>query len=179
MNALWDHYWPAITVALVIGAFVGTIAFRASLETRVRRISTKRTIALMVGIAVVLALTALWHGPLGASRRFAAHVEGEARQILHDYEMIDVRAQLKHAPLRRTLVLAGPADDFQRSELVRILDAAPGVANVHWAGAPETARLRLPLLAEAKLSALAGLGLGLVLSYLLELRRRSRTEWRW
>ena len=75
MNALWDHYWPAITVALVIGAFVGTIAFRASLETRVRRISTKRTIALMAGIAVVLALTAFAVAVISLSvRRFSKTV---------------------------------------------------------------------------------------------------------
>jgi len=32
----------------------------------------------------------------------------------------------------RTMVLSGPADPFQRSELVRIMGEVPGVAAVRW-----------------------------------------------
>lgn len=171
MNALWDHYWPAITAALVIGAIAGTVAFRRAVRAR------RRNSALGLGVVATLALAMAWHGPLGASDRLAAAVEGETRKLLVAFEMGQVQARLERDPLRRTLLLAGRADDFQRSELVRILDAVPGVANAHWAGTP--APSTLPLWIEAALAALAGFGLGLILAYLLELRRRSRSEWRW
>ena len=137
----------------------------------------KTAVIVVAGMATTLAVAVIWHGPLGGSDRFASYVDGNVEQTLRDYEMTQIQAQLHQAPLRRTIVLSGPADNFQRGELVRILDAAPGVADVHWVGSPAPARL--PLLAEAVLSALAGFALGLVLSYLLELRRRSRSEWRW
>lgn len=37
----------------------------------------------------------------------------------------------------------------------------------------------IPLLAEAELVSLVGFGLGLLLAYLVELRRRANAEWRW
>jgi hypothetical protein len=51
--------------------------------------------------------------------------------------MAGVSARLERGPLRRRLVLTGPADDFQRAELVRILDEVPGVAEVRWAPSKE------------------------------------------
>jgi len=47
-----------------------------------------------------------------------------------------VSARLERNPLRRRLVLSGPADDFQRAELVQILADIPGVAGVRWASPP-------------------------------------------
>lgn len=171
MIALWDHYWPAITAALVIGAIAGALAFRAPIRRK------RRAFAIAAGIAAVLAIVALWHGPAGAGQRFASPVERQARETLVAFEMTQVRAHLKHDPLTRTLVLTGPADAFQRGELVRILDEVPGVANVRWANS--RGAWTLPLLAEAALAALVGFGLGLLLSYLIELRRRSRAQWSW
>ena len=43
-----------------------------------------------------------------------------------------IQAKLQRDPLSRRLILSGPADDFQRSELVRILDGTPGVLEVRW-----------------------------------------------
>ena len=37
----------------------------------------------------------------------------------------------------------------------------------------------MPLIVEACLLALAGFSLGLLLAYLVELRRRAYAEWRW
>ena len=92
---------------------------------------SRRTIVL-IGLAAVLGLTALWHGPLGAGDRLAAQVETSARRTLDHYELPMIQAKLQRAPLSRRLVLSGPADDFQRSELVRILDQTPGVLEVRW-----------------------------------------------
>ena len=92
---------------------------------------SRRTI-LLFGIAATIGFTALWHGPLGAGDRLATYVEGEARRTLDYYEMPMIQAKLQRGPLSRRLVLSGPADDFQRSELVRILDETPGVLDVRW-----------------------------------------------
>ncbi|HET7816260.1 MAG TPA: hypothetical protein VFK58_01605 [Sphingomicrobium sp.] len=179
MNALWDHYWPAITLALVAGAIAGALGFR--LASPMKRLSPelrrRRFAALAAGALVVVGAAALWHGPLGAGGRFAGQVERQARETLAAFEMAQVRSRLETAPLRRTLVLAGPADAFQRSELVRIMSTIPGVGTVRWADGPGARAL--PLIAEAMLAALAAFGLGLALSYFVELRRRSRAEWRW
>ena len=79
--------------------------------------------------------------------------------------------------MTRTLVLSGPADDFQRAELVRILNDVGGIGAVHWADRP--APFMLPLLLEVELAALLSFGLGLLLAFLLELRRRSNAQWSW
>lgn len=90
-----------------------------------------RTI-MLVGLAAVLGFTALWHGPLGAGERLAQRSETIARRTLDYYELPMIQAKMKRGPLSRRLVLSGPADDFQRSELVRILDEIPGVLEVRW-----------------------------------------------
>lgn len=86
----------------------------------------------LVGIAAVLGSTALWHGPLGAGDRMAQRAELIARRTLDHYELPMIQARLQRQPLTRRLMLSGPADDFQRAELVRILDEIPGVIKVRW-----------------------------------------------
>jgi len=92
---------------------------------------SKRTI-LLAGIATTIGCSALWHGPFGAGERLAAQSETIARRTLDHYELPMVQAHLQRGPLSRRLVLSGPADDFQRRELIRILDATPGVLEVRW-----------------------------------------------
>ena len=92
--------------------------------------------------------------------------------------MTEVQARLERGPLTRRLILSGPADDFQRSELVRIMDGIPGVADARWAAAASRGG-SLPLIVEAMLYALVGFGLGLLAAYFAELRRRANAEWRW
>ena len=84
------------------------------------------------GLAVTLGFAALWHGPLGAGERLAARAEAKARYTLDYYELPMIQARLQRRPLARRMVLKGPADDFQRQELVRILDDIPGVLEVRW-----------------------------------------------
>jgi hypothetical protein len=179
MNALWDAYWPLLTAAAVIGVIAGVFAFRATTARRPGKPEYRRRAgtAIAAGAAAVLALGWVWHGHAEAAERFALPVERQSRQVLVDFEMAQVHAVLERHPMRRTLVLAGSADDFQRGELVRIMNDVPGVANVRWSDMP--APLQLPLLAEAELAALVSFGVGLLLSYLLELRRRYRAQWSW
>ena len=179
MLALWDAYWPAMTAAIVIGVLVGAAAFRATpkmrANTRAYRLRAAKLI--LPGAAVVLAIAAIWHGPAGTADRFAASLERQSRDVLVNYEMTQVHAVIERGPLQRTIVLSGPADDFQRTELVRIMNLVPGVGSVRWSAMNDS--FALPLLAEAALGALAFFALGLLLAYLLELRRRYRMQWSW
>jgi hypothetical protein len=179
MNAFWDFYWPLLTVAIILGVVAGAIGLRATTERRPKTREFRRSarLAIMAAGLLVLAFGALWHGPLGTGKRLATSIDRQSRQVLNDWEMPQVQARLERDPLRRTLVLSGRADDFQRRELVRIMNGVPGVANVRWSDTkPPSA---LPLVAEAELVALACFSLGLLLSYLLELRRRYRAQWSW
>ena len=92
---------------------------------------SRRTI-LLLGLAATMGFAALWHGPLGAGERLINDTEASARRTLDYYELPMIQAKLQRNPLSRRLVLSGPADNFQRSELVRILDETPGVLEVRW-----------------------------------------------
>ena len=185
MNAWWSYFWPAVAAGLVIGAIAGSIAYRVRIlpskdatsreKEIVRPTSRHRRLALVGGFAFTVAAAGLWHGPMGAALRFTAEVERSARQTLDYYEMTQVTAHLHHAPLTRRLILSGPADDFQSSELVRIMGALPGVSGARWSdqgGAP-------PLVVEGVGAAVLGFLFGLVLAYLVELRRRYNAQWNW
>lgn len=95
-----------------------------------------RNLVLALGVAAVLAETALWHGPLGAGEQMAGKIERTARRTIEHYEMPLVTARLERSPLRRRLLLSGPADDFQQGELARIMDEIPGVSAVRWTTPP-------------------------------------------
>lgn len=92
----------------------------------------KPRIILLLGLAATAALTATWHGPLGTGEELAQRIERQARLRLDRDEMYLVQARMQRSPLSRRLVLSGPADDFQRHELVRRLDQIPGVLDVRW-----------------------------------------------
>ena len=178
MSFLWDLYWPFLTAAAVIGVITGRLAYKlpgkAGQKAAYKR---KRNLALLVGAAAILLAGWVWHGPVGAGQRFTVETERFTRRVLVDFEMAPVKAVVAQNPLKRSLVLSGPADDFQRSELVRILNDVPGIGEVHWTN--QHPGLALPLLLEVELAGLISFGVGLLLAYLLELRRRSNAQWRW
>jgi len=101
-----------------------------------------RGLIFATGVAATLAAGALWHGPLGAGERFATRADKIARATLDYYELPAVNAHLQRDPLTRRIILSGPADPFQRSELVRIMNQVPGVEAVRWdpASLPQEAR---------------------------------------
>jgi len=117
----------------------------------------------------------LWHGPLGAADRFTGQVEHQARFVLDHYEMTQIAAHLHHGPLSRRLIMAGPADDFQTTELVRLMSELPGVSVAQWTKEPAG----VPLLAEGLAVGIVGFLFGLLLAYLVELRRRYNAQWNW
>lgn len=164
MSPLWEYFWPVIALGFAVGAIVGTIAFR-------RR---RRSIA-AIALALALGGALLWHGPLGAADRFAARIEPFARTVLVDWEMGQVEARLQRGPMSRRLLLSGPADDFQRSGLVRIMSTIPGVSAATWRQGDRG----LPLAAESALASVLAFLVGLLLAYLVELRRRHNAQWKW
>ncbi|MEO7601726.1 MAG: hypothetical protein ABIS39_00460 [Sphingomicrobium sp.] len=169
MSPLMAYFWPSIAAGMVVGAIALTIIFR-------RRLSSLRkwlAVDVMVLIAVLLSL--VWSGPLGGGRKFIDNVEPAARETLDYYEMTEVKARLGQAPLTRELILEGPADDFQRSELVRVMSQIPGVSRATW----KSGNGAWPIILEGALMAVVGLLLGALLAYLLELHRRYNAQWRW
>lgn len=164
MNALWSYFWPVFALSLLVGAVAGIIAWRSA---------RRRWLLLGAGAVAMLGAALLWHGPLGGANRLAGPVERVARQTLTYYEMPQVQARLQRRPLTRQLILSGPADDFQRREIVRILSQIPGVAGASWSQA-----MGLPLIVEGSVVGLIGYLLGCLLAYGASLNRRN-TEERW
>jgi hypothetical protein len=165
MNAFWSYFWPVFGFGLLCGVIAGAIGFRP------RR---RRGILLLIGLAASLAGAAAWHGPLGAADRFAAEVERGIQKTLVFYGIPQVSGHLHRGPLTRRVLLSGPADDFQRSELIRLIDQVPGVASASW-----SAGSGVPLIVQAGIAAFLGFLLGLLLAYLVELRRRYNAQWDW
>lgn len=169
MSPLFDFLWPGFALGAGFGALAGSIVFR-------RKLAGKRRLAWLAGgVAAAIACSLLWSGPMGAGQHFIDRLESDSRLTLDNYEMTAVEARLARSPLSRELVLSGPADDFQRSELVRIMATLPGVSKASWS----SPRGALPLIAEGGLAALAGFLLGMFLAYLVELHRRYNAQWDW
>lgn len=166
MNAFWSYFWPAFGAGLAVGVITGAIAYR-------RR--TKQLMKLATGVAASIALAALWHGPLGGADQFETKVNRGIRATLVYYEMTQVTAHLHHDPLTRRVLLSGPADDFQSSELVRLMEELPGVSSARWSADGGG----VPLIAEGAAVSVLGFLLGLLLAYLVELRRRYNAQWNW
>jgi len=180
LNALWAYFWPAIGLGILIGVITGLAAFRIvrrrathSEPVRMRR---HLVVPFAIGAVASVATAALWHGPFGAADRFASRVERGIHNTLVYYEMTQVTAHLHHGPLTRRVLLSGQADDFQRTELVRLMDEVPGVSSTSWS--PDGGS-GLPLVAQGAVVSLVGFLFGLLLAYLVELHRRYNAQWNW
>lgn len=164
MSLLWSYFWPVLGAGLLFGIVSGAAALR------------RRKIHYVVaGAMLTLAAMAVWNGPIGAARKLSVTIERSARATLDDFEMVKVRATLHHRPLTRRLLLSGPADDFQHSELIRIMSAVPGVSRATWSNEA----VGVPLIVESTAVSILGFLLGLLLAYGVELRRRYNAQWKW
>ena len=124
MTALWHFYWPVFVAAIILGVVAGVPLFRKPKAER------RYQVPIALGM-VALPVAVGWHS-LSAADRLTQSVERGARITLDNYEMQQVTAQLAREPLKRTLILSGPADDFQQRELLRIMNEVPGVQVVKW-----------------------------------------------
>ena len=163
LNAFWNYFWPVFAIGAAIGLLGGLAGFRRN-----------RRLILVAAAVAALAAAALWHGPLGAADRLAADINADVARTLAYYEMSQVRAGLHREPLTRRVMMSGTADEFQRSELVRLMDEIPGVSGATW----DTSG-GMPLIAEAMIAGLLGFLVGLLLAYGIERRRRYNAEWTW
>ena len=168
MELLWTIFWPMAVGAAAIGAVAGVLFFGRHGVVPTQK---RKRLILAAGLLLTLLVALLSSGPFGGADRFAATDERRARDTLAYYELAQVQARFERSPLRRRLILSGPADEFQRTELVRILEELPGVSEARWNRKP--AFLPLPLIVEVSLLASIGYLVGLVLAYVVELRRRS------
>jgi hypothetical protein len=168
MTSTEAYFWPCLGIGAVIGILAGAIAFR--------RRGARRYARLGLGIVAAFALVALWHWPLGGADLYLAKVQRGIRQTLVYLEMNQLKAEMHRDPLTRHVLLSGPADDFQRSELVRYMDQVPGVESASWS---PTASAGAPLILEGFAVSLVGFLFGLLLAYLVELHRRYNAQWNW
>jgi hypothetical protein len=166
VNTFWSYFWPPLGAGLAVGIIVGAVVFRSM---------KWRNAALALGLLASVLLAALWHGPLGGADRFSADVEHALRLTLINNEIPEVSAHLQRGPLTRRVLFSGPADDFQRSELVRIAGYLSGVESASWS----TRGRGVPLIAEGEAAAILGFLFGLLVAYLRERRRRYNAEWNW
>ena len=184
MNAFWSYFWPAFGLGAIFGILAGSLAFRVRIvreadrphePTLIARPRRQRMILLAAGVVASLVAAALWHGPAGAADRLSAKLEQDARLTLVNYEApAGMIARIHHAPLTRQLILSGPGNDFQRGEAVRLLNEIPGVSDAAWTRSPG-----IPLIVEGMAVALLGFLFGLLVAYLVELRRRYNSQWNW
>jgi hypothetical protein len=165
MNAFWTYFLPPFGAGLAVGIIAGDFAFR-------RR--GWRIPAVAIGVALTIALAALWHGPVGAAGRFASEVDQTIRKTIVFWEIPQVDGHLHRGPLTRRAMLSGPADDYQRSELVRIIGEVPGVSSATW-----SSDAGLPLIVEGAGAALLGFIFGMLVAYLRDMRRRYNAQWNW
>ena len=135
------------------------------------------TAKFLIGLAAMLVMGWVYHGPLGNGAAFIDGLEGAARQAVAETELPGIEVRLGHDPLSRAATLSGPADDFQREgqgEFPGITDrvrAVEGLSGVGWAdeGGPDAG---LPLLAETLLGLFIAYLLGLALGWLIFGRER-------
>jgi hypothetical protein len=169
MTPLWAYFWPSFVAGVVVGIIALTIVFRRKLA------GWHKWLVLDGAVGVAALCSLLWSDPLGGGRRFIDAVEPLARKALDYYEMTQIDARLGRAPLTRELILEGPADDFQTTELVRLMSQLPGVSDATWQGGNGAP----PIILEGALVAIAGLLVGALLAYLAELHRRHNAQWSW
>ncbi len=165
MNAFWAYFWPPFGAGIAVAIIAGASPFRRP---------RKRVLPLALGAILALGLAALWHGPGGAANRFTKSVEQVVREALVNNEIPEVSGHLQRGPLTRRVLLSGPADDFQRREVVNLMNVVPGVESASWSGGTG-----IPLIAEGGIAAILGFLLGLLVAYLMELRRRFNAQWNW
>ena len=76
-----------------------------------------RWLKLLIGLVFTLAVVWLSYGPLGRGAAYADLLQSRAEFVLRGGEVPNVQARIARSPISRTVILCGPANDFQRGGL--------------------------------------------------------------
>jgi hypothetical protein len=68
----------------------------------------------LIGLAAVVLMGWVSHGPLGNGEALIASLEAEARAAVTASGVPGVEVRLERDPMARSAILSGPANDFQR-----------------------------------------------------------------
>ena len=138
-----------------------------------------------VGLAAVILMAWVHHGPLGGGQKLIDRLEGEAKAAVATTELPGVEVRLSRDPLARDATLSGPANDFQREGqgslpgINDLVGGVEGISNIRWATPPASpgnqARI-MPLLLETILLVIPPYFAGLLLAWLF-LGRRNRESY--
>ena len=96
----------------------------------------------LIGLAAVLLMGWVYHGPLGHGEALIDGLEGQARLAVLEGEVPGVEVHLGRDPLSRVATLSGPANDYQREGMGQFpglndrVSAIPGISDVRWANPP-------------------------------------------
>ena len=96
----------------------------------------------LIGLAAVLLMGWVSHGPLGNGERLIGRLEAEARAQVAQSGVAGVEVRLDRDPMRRAATLSGPANDFQREGMGQFpglndrIGAIEGIERLEWANPP-------------------------------------------
>ena len=109
-------------------------------------------VKLLIGLAVALVVGWVVHGPLGRGEAFVDTLDAGVQQALRQDPVAGVTAHVQRDPLARTVILSGPADEFQRTGRLSAQDRGdptgavpgingrmlrvPGIGRVEWTNPP-------------------------------------------
>jgi hypothetical protein len=130
----------------------------------------------LIGLAAVLLMGWVSHGPLGHGERLVAALEAQARTAIQQSEVPGVEVRMARDPIARVATLSGPANDFQRegmgqypgiNDRIRAID---GISDLRWADAAqakEGGATIMPLILETFLALVLAYLIGAGLGWLL------------
>ncbi len=96
----------------------------------------------LIGLAAVMLMGWVYHGPLGNGEALIGRLEAEARAAVAEGEVPGVEVRLQRDPLARVATLSGPANDFQREGMGQFpgindrVRAIEGISRIEWSNQP-------------------------------------------
>jgi hypothetical protein len=93
----------------------------------------------LIGLAAVLLMGWVYHGPVGNGEALISRLEAQARAAVLEGGVPGVQVRLKRDPLSRVAVLSGPANDFQREGMGQFpglndrVRGIEGISAIEWA----------------------------------------------